>query len=511
MFATDKKFLGYLSEIDNSELLVGKVGIEKECLRINGSNLSLLNHPSRLGSSLFNQHITTDFCEALLEFVTPPHENKNSIHSFLEDIHHFTYKSIDENLWPFSMPPCVNDNEIIIADYGKSNLGLLKRYYREGLAMRYGKQMQIIAGLHFNYSFPDKILEIYEKKCISDGKDFSKSDFYLGVARNIQRYNWIILYLFGASPVIPSNLINQTDGFKKLNDEYCYLPYSTSLRMSNVGYQSKNQEDLSVSLNELDCYISDLLTSTQKESDNYEALSKEYEGLYKQLNSNILQIEDEHYSSCRPKSNNTSKKRMLWKLKNFGIDYLEFRSVDINPFERSGIDSKSIKFLEIFMITCALTESPLINITEANEIRNRDDIVAKMGRKKHLSLEFHGKNIQMKDQARKFLEQMNKIVNLTDTKDNSYSESIMESIDKFMDPSLTLSSKVLDRLDNEKMNFTHSGISIAEEHRSSFENYSNKSMNLLLEEADASMRNFIKNENDDHFEFKDFLNSYLEM
>jgi len=512
MFTANKKLLEYLSDIDKHELLDGKVGIEKESLRINGSNLSISRHPSSLGSSLSNQFITTDFCEALLEFVTPPDKNKDSLHSFLEDIHHFTFENIDENLWPFSMPPSLNDDEILIAEYGKSNLAFLKRFYREGLAMRYGKQMQIIAGLHFNYSLPNKILEIFENKFFKEDNNYSsKSDFYLGIARNIQRYNWIILYLFGASPIIPTNLIKGSGNFEKLNNDYSYLPYATSLRMSNVGYQSENQDMLNISLNSLDDYVNNLLFSTQNNSDHYQNLAREYEGIYKQLNSNILQIEDEHYSCIRPKSNNESKKRMLWKLKNYGIDYLEFRSLDIDPFQRSGIDPKSIKFLEIFIIFCALKDSPLINRKEEIEIRNRDSIVAKKGRKKDLILEFHGKNIQMKDFARKTLDEMISIIEFTETNDDRYADSISESIDKFIDPRLTLSSMVLDTVFNENMDFKQSALRIAQQHRSSFDDYSNNSMDLLIKEAKISRENFISNEKNDQVKFEDFLTRYLEI
>ena len=109
-----------------------KVGFEKESLRVINSRISQNIHPESLGSALCNNYITTDFSEAQTELVTPPFRDKIQGLKFLEGIHHFVSCNIeDEILWPFSMPPLIDDEkDIPIANYGSSNLGLFKRRYR---------------------------------------------------------------------------------------------------------------------------------------------------------------------------------------------------------------------------------------------------------------------------------------------------------------------------------------------------------------------------------------------
>ena len=126
--------------------------MEKESLRINSSGISQEIHPKHLGSSLTNQFLTTDFSEALLEFITPPYDIRGNELVFLEDLHHFSHLNIeDEKLWPFSIAPNTKDLDIAIAKYCNSNLGKFKELYRSGLAKRHCNAMQIIAVVHFFY------------------------------------------------------------------------------------------------------------------------------------------------------------------------------------------------------------------------------------------------------------------------------------------------------------------------------------------------------------------------
>ena len=226
-----------------------KIGFEKESLRIQDTRISKRPHPELLGSALSNPFITTDFSESQLEFVSPPEKDKIKGLRFLEDIHHFVSNNIeDEILWPFSIPPNINsEKDILIANYGSSNLGLYKRMYRKGLSHRYGRVMQAISGVHYNYSIPEAFWHSSFFSNISNNPNKTRSAAYFNMLRNILRMNWLILYLFGASPIITKSLLTKTDhSLKKLDDQTYYLPYATSLRMSDYGYCNNRRNRLKV-------------------------------------------------------------------------------------------------------------------------------------------------------------------------------------------------------------------------------------------------------------------------
>ena len=178
----------------------GLKGIEKESLRVQPDGyLSDRPHPVVLGSALTNRFVTTDFSEALLEFVTPSFSNTWEVLRFLCDIHQFSYELMgDELLWATSMPCRIPDDlGIPLAYYGQSNVGRMKTIYRNGLGLRYGRTMQTIAGVHFNYSLPVSFWPVYMQleKSRAAEVDF-RSDAYLGLVRNFRRLGWLILYLF---------------------------------------------------------------------------------------------------------------------------------------------------------------------------------------------------------------------------------------------------------------------------------------------------------------------------
>ena len=237
----------------------GKIrrGIEKESLRVSPEgSISLAGHPDVLGSALTNSYITTDFAEALLEFITPAYEDIDECLKVLENIHRFTLQNLenDEMLWVASMPcPLSADAEINIAEYGSSNIGRMKNLYRRGLHNRYGSLMQVISGLHYNFSMPDSFWEPYQKIC---GDTQSLQDFrtskYLHLIRNFHRYSWLLIYLFGASPAACKCFVQGRDhGLEEFDDYSLYLPDATCLRMGNLGYKSEAQKSLFVCYNEL--------------------------------------------------------------------------------------------------------------------------------------------------------------------------------------------------------------------------------------------------------------------
>jgi glutamate--cysteine ligase len=487
----------------------GKIGIEKESLRISGSSISTKDHSSSLGSPLCNKYITTDFSESQIELITPPFEKNRDAFDFLEDIHHFVNLNVDEDsIWPFSIPPYINsEDNIKIASYGSSNHALFKETYRRGLAHRYGKLMQIISGVHFNYSLPDKIWKILQKGYPDIQSINLKSIIYFRMLRNIKRMNWLILYLFGASPILNEQFVRgQKDDFRQYKG-FFYAPYATSLRMSDIGYQNFNQPNFFVPLDSIDNYINAIKDATNKQYIDYEYISSNL-GSLAQLNSNFLQIEDEYYSVIRPKSNEKSDLRTLKKLSNTGVEYIEFRSLDLDPFSPTGITLETLNFVEIFLLYSAFLPSPNIDNDESLEIENNDLKVARYGRKPLQVLTKNGKSISLQDWAHTILEGMDSL-SLDLGNNEKYLSSYKEIIKNNQG---TLSELFLEKVLSSQLDYQEIGIALSEQNQKSFierNTEKNKNYKILENEVDRSLLQQKNLELDDTKSFDTFLNDYF--
>ena len=497
-------------------LAFGKFGIEKESLRISQSTISRKQHQESMGSPLCHRYITTDFSEAQLELITPPLIDKKTGLNFLENIHHFvSHKIEDEIIWPFSMPPFIqSDADIPIASYGSSNLALFKIAYRYGLSHRYGRTMQAISGIHFNYSLPE---QIWKSSLFTEEKAVSKklrANIYFRTLRNLHRMNWLILYLFGASPIVAKNFLsNKHKGFQKLDNHAYYLPYATSLRMSDLGYQNINRSNAVISLNSLQEYTFDLKQATTTKCDDFQKIDKETTEDYPQINSNILQIEDEYYAVSRPKSSSVSNQRLTTKLKDAGVDYIELRSLDINPFQRIGIDLDTVHFLEVFFIFCTLNPSPPIEKGEIEEIKHNDLLVATRGREPGLNLSNNRTKISLKNWANQILDEMMSIAGLLDNKTTDFSSIIRKLSTQVVDPEQTLSALLLNKILTEKMEFQELGTTIGNDYKNyyiSLETSKNSDWSLLEKESVDSKKRQLELEQANHQSFEDFVEEYFD-
>ena len=520
--------IDYINKLKNNNLSkeysdilgLGNIGIEKEALRVEELQISLKSHPRSLGSALCNPYITTDFSEAQPELITPPFSNEKKTLSFLEDIHHyFFYNNKEEILWPFSMPPLVNGKKIPIAYYGSSNLGLFKHIYRKGLSHRYGKLMQIISGVHFNYSLPN---EIWENGLIAEDDKgklensniiFGRSKRYFGMLRNVLRMNWVILYLFGASPILTKDFItSRKESFKRLDDSTFFLPYATSLRMSDYGYQNLSRVKYTISTNSLNEYVSDLVYATETTNAEYASICDDHSDSRAQISPNILQIEAEYYAIARAKSNMISNDRFAYKLSNGGVDFIELRSLDLNPFSRIGIDRETTLFLEVFLIYSFFKLSEPISNSEQQVIFKNDIDVAKYGRREDLKLNRDGKQIKLKDWAHEILDEMLPIAEILDSRNlNQYTKTIKLMKSRVQNPAETLSGVLLDKVTNNKQSFTELGNSIGESNKAYFLNKTKKEnphWELLERESNNSF-NRQKVLEEDKTSFEDYKRSYF--
>ena len=476
---TYKHRLAALLDNGGSSLLAGgRRGVEKESLRITPAGLIAdTAHPSALGSALTHKYITTDYSEALPEFVTTPETSAWAVTQWLCDIHQYVYSRIgDEMLWPMSMPCRLRgEADIAIAQYGSSNVGRMKTIYRQGLGNRYGRYMQAIAGIHYNYSLPESFWSTWATIVGRDNDQKLKSDFYLGLVRNVRRLDWLVLYLYGASPVVcKSFLVNGNADLQELADGTFFGPYATSLRMSDLGYQNSNQSSVQVSANSLGEYIHDLGSAIATPNPDYLVLGLKRGDEYMQLNANQLQIENEFYSTIRPKRVARSGERPTTALQRGGIEYVELRALDLSPFDPVGISHEQQLFLEAFLIYCLINPSPPINDAEREGNQANHLAIARRGREPRLKLQRGPKAIDRADWARAIVEEIEPICAMLDEGSEAaggtggYRAAHAAALAAASDTEATYSARLLRELEESGEGFADFGLSLANNFRGYF-------------------------------------------
>jgi glutamate--cysteine ligase len=450
----DKKFESRVAGLVNSGercvLRGGRKGVEKESLRVSpDGQIAQTRHPAALGAPLTNDHITTDYSESLIELVTPPFGETWELLQYLCDIHQFVYRHLDEELlWSTSMPCAFSgDADIPLAQFGTSNVGRMKTIYRHGLGVRYGRIMQAISGVHFNYSFSPRLWDAFEdiEKSKSARQDFVSEQYY-AVLRNYRRYGWLILYLFGTSPAVSKSFFAGREiTLPMLDDDTVYEPFGTSLRMSDIGYRNKNQATVSISVNGLSDYVRDLSSAISTPYPPYEKIGVKVNGEYLQLNANILQIENEYYSYIRPKRIARSGERPTKALQRAGVEYVEVRALDVSAFDPVGVNQNKLRFLEAFVALCLLRNSEPISRGEQDALDANHLLVARRGREPGLRLNREGRNFPMADWARELLDSMQGLCELLDQGEAArpYTAALEQQRTKIDDVERTPSARLL--------------------------------------------------------------------
>ncbi|MBT8085544.1 MAG: glutamate--cysteine ligase [Woeseia sp.] len=511
--------LGRLVKADSGRCLQGGFrGIEKESLRVTPDGyLSRAGHPAGLGSALTNPFITTDFSEALLEFVTPAVGANWEALRDLCDIHQFCYPHLGEELlWVTSMPCKIPpDDDIPLARYGNSNVGQMKNIYRRGLGYRYGRAMQTIAGLHFNYSLPGKFWETWQElEGNRDSEQEFRSAAYLGLIRNFRRFGWLLLYLTGASPALCKSFAQATPaGMPELDEATFYQPFATSLRMSDLGYSNKTQARLNISLNRLEDYIADLSSAICSPEPAYEKIGVKVDGKYRQLNSNHLQIENEYYSPIRPKRVAHSGERPTAALRRGGIEYVEVRSIDLNIFDPVGLNQNVMRFVEAFLIYCLLEESPPLEEGDWDELLQNHTQTAKQGRDPDFRLRRHGKLCSLRSWAAEIMPGVAAVAELLDagSEQQDYRAAVNAQAELLDDPAATPSARLLNELTRNSCSFFEFAMAAARGHRDYF-----SALTPLPAERLASYEAAVKDslelqksiEADDRIGFDEYLAAY---
>ena len=514
--------LSAMSQDQQLHLLAGgSIGIEKECLRVDkNGKLSQQPHPAALGSALTNPYITTDFSEALLELITPPEQGVSAALNCLEKIHKFVYSRLDdESLWNTSMPCVVSGEDgIPIAQYGSSNQGMMKTVYRRGLGHRYGKMMQAIAGVHFNYSTQKSLWPYYQE--LLKQQDASLQDFsaqqYFCLIRNLQRFGWLVYYLFGASPAICKTFLSgQPNRLEKFDKNTYYLPYATTLRMGDIGYTNKKESETGVQAcyDNLSSYIKCLTKAIETPCPEYEKIGVKVDGEYRQLNANILQIENEYYSTIRPKQPLVKNEKPVYALAKRGVQYIELRSLDLNIFEPLGVSDTQLYFLEAFMLFCLFLESPLISKSEREAIKDNESKVAHQGRDPKLKLMNQGKPVSLASWGEELLTEMQAVCSALDEQNNTsrYSDALQLQSEAIKDVSLTPSARVLQDMRDNNESFFEFANRISRQHEIQLRDneLSEKDKNYFQKHVEQSVEKQRQTEASDTISFDKFLHNYF--
>jgi glutamate--cysteine ligase len=448
----ERRLAGIDCQDGRSLVAGGLFGLEKESLRVASDGvLSQKAHPASLGAPLAHPWVTTDYSEALLELITPPMTNSTAVLDFLGDLQTWAYGHLEEELlWATSMPCVVaGESHIPIARYGTSNAGLMKHIYRVGLGHRYGRVMQVIAGVHVNYSVPEGLWPLLQE--IDGDTGIARAyvdDAYMGLVRNLQRWGWLVPYLFGASPAICRSFFGDRQVNMPLFDEGTYYePFATSLRMGDIGYQNQKEEAVGIKAcyDSVDSYAASLERAITTPAERWQRIGVRTGDEWHQLNANILQIENEYYSTVRPKQLLEGLEKPTLALRKRGIRYVELRSPDVNAFDPLGIDGVQLRFLELLFLFCLLAESPRIRQQEAREIDLNLQRTAHQGRKPGLQLVSDGRELALRSWSGDLLDAMEPLAELLDraVDGNEYRQSLAQQRAKVDDPSATPSARML--------------------------------------------------------------------
>ena len=464
-----------------------KRGIEKESLRVTPAGaLSQHPHHRALGSALTHPHITTDYSEALLELITPALHRTEDALSFMHTTHAFVHRNIgDEQLWACSMP-CLTENgdNIPVADYGSSNVARMKRIYRIGLEHRYGGLMQAISGVHYNFSLPDAFWEAWpaaERHADATGTTGAttpgdRSAHYFDAVRNVHRYCWLMLYLYGASPALCACFLDgRKHGLESFDDATLYAPAGTCIRMSDLGYHNNAQSTIAIDCNDLAGYTRSLVAATETPWPPYREIGVGKNGEYRQLNANLLQIENEYYSVIRPKQVADSGEKPSRALRERGVAYIEARFIDLNPFAPAGLALEDAKFVEAFLLFCLLAESPRTDAADHRDFAENRNRVIYRGREPGLPLLRDGADTGFRAWAGELLDGVEMTAAALDNAygNDNYTAAVATQRQRVADPALTLSMRILKDMRHHNESFFAFAMRKTAEHRKFF-----KSMTL---------------------------------
>jgi glutamate--cysteine ligase len=316
-----------------------------------------------------------------------------------------------------------------------------------GLSYRYGRRMQTISGIHYNFSIAG-----------------IGNDGYFALIRNFRRLSWLPLYLFGASPAACTSFVEgRAHELQELAAGTLYLPHATSLRMGRLGYQSDAQARLSVSYNSLASYSASLQEALTVPYPPYEGIGIRDKDSYRQLSTSLLQIENEFYSPIRPKRRIKAGERPLHALRERGVEYVEVRLMDLDPFNPVGISAQTMRFLDVLLVYCLVADSPPDSPQELAAVARNKLRGAQEGRKPGLKLERRGAQVALVDWGNEVLAECEPVAELLDEANGgaAYRDALASAVNHLTRPEEVPSARVLHAMARNHGN-SHIGFTLAE-------------------------------------------------
>lgn len=421
-----------------NKLLKGNFGVERETLRIDREGkLALTKHPKVFECKISHPYITTDFSESQIELITPTVNTVEETYSFLNLLYDITALEIkDELLWPQSMPCSIPEDDFIpVADYGDCGNGKGASDYRKKLLKKYGGKKQLISGIHYNFSFNEELIkDLY--KILGKEEDYRefRDNIYLKVVRNYLRYRWLLIYLLGGTTIMHESFGDKcVVNLDKVSKDGFSNDGAVSYRNSECGY--KNHIDLYPDYGS----VKDYVTSINRFIDD-----------------KLIDSHKELYTQIRLKAIDNTK--FLESLLNDGINYLEIRSIDINPFSKAGISLEDLNFINIFTIYLLIKEESSYE-TWQQEAQNNQNIISMYGQM-DVVLNKNGKTISKKDWA---LEILSEIRVMNNELCLGKEEVVDNMIEKVLNPKLTYAYKLSEMV--KKEGFLEGHIKLAKEYR----------------------------------------------
>lgn len=484
-------------------------GIEKESLRVTpDGSLARTPHPKSIGSALTHPRITTDFAESQVEFISGVHRDVDACFEELLDLHAFVYQKLEgELLWTSSMPCVIGaEEEIPLADYGQSNEGRLRHLYRMSLALRYGAKMQTVSGIHYNFSLPAELLS----------ETFgTPTQAYMHLIRNLNRFAWLLILLFGASPALCYTFLSEgvRHKLKHWDAGTLYRRHATSLRMGPLGYTGKSQRNLYITCNSLDGYIEGLRSAMRAPYTPFNSLGLYQGKTRQQMSTNLLQFEAEYYGVVRPKRTPAPGQRALEALMQGGVEYIELRCNDLNPFEPIGMDAQQVRFLDCLFVSCLMLESGDDSPAQAQENRRNQWKVVRSGRSPRLKLKSRGEEQDAKTWALELLEACRSAAELLDRANGGadYASAVELQIAKIEDPGLTPSARILSELAKSKQSFFRYSmdLSLAIQSKMLDRQLSTHQWQALEAEVNQSLEDAAMREDQPQADFDEYVDAWL--
>lgn len=431
--------LNVIKSLDyKNKLLKGNFGIERETLRVDKEGkLALTKHPKVFECKISHPYITTDFSESQIELITPTVSTLDKAHNYLNLLYDITALEINEELlWPQSMPCSIPEDDLIpVADYGDCDSGKGASDYRKKLLKKYGGKKQLISGIHYNFSFNEELIkDLY--KVSGNGEDYRdfRDNIYLKVVRNYLRYRWLLIYLLGGTTIMHESFGDKcVVNLDKVSKDGFSNNGAISYRNSECGY--KNPIDLYPDYSSVKNYVS---------------------SVYNFIDDKLIDSHKELYTQIRLKAIDNT--RFLESLLEDGVNYLEIRSIDINPFSKAGISLEDLKFINLFTLYLLIKEESEYK-TWQEEAQSNQNIISMHGQM-DVDLYKDGKSISKDKWA---LDILNEMKSMSNELCLAKEEIIDNMIEKVLNPKLTYAYRISEMVKEE--GFIESHIKLAEKYR----------------------------------------------